>query len=244
MHSTAARIQKKLVFSDKICYDTTMEDVKKIVSQNIARLRKESGLTQAELAKQINYSDKAISRWEKGEVVPDLETIYALSEVLGVPVNTITEKAPETNPARDEASAMRQRILSQVFLLCEIWFVISVIYVYIKITRQTSIWQLFVWGVPASTLVLWFFTRKERGQDVLLFIYASVSVWSLITSVYLHLMDANPWYLFFTGLPLQGLLVIRYVFNYKQSLKPIRITRQRSKLQPEENSGPEDAEDC
>ncbi len=218
-----------------------MEDVKKIVSQNITRLRKDCGLTQAELAKRINYSDKAISRWEKGEVVPDLETIYALSEAFGVPVSLITEKAPETKPEKDEVSATRQRILSQIFLLCEIWFVICVIYVYIKITQQTSIWQLFIWGVPASTLALWFFTRKERS-GVLLFIYASIFVWSLITSVYLHLLDANPWYLFFTGLPLQGLLIIRYIFNYKQSLKPIRLSRQRHKPQPETSDDTEDAE--
>lgn len=199
-------------------------------------------MTQAELAKRINYSDKAISRWEKGEVVPDLETIYALSEAFGVPVSAITEKAPETNPTADKVPAIRQRILSQIFLLCEIWFVICVIYVYIKITRQTSIWQLFVWGVPASTLLLWLFTRKERS-DVLLFIYASIFVWSLITCVYLHLMEANPWYLFFAGLPLQGLLIIRYVFNYKQNLKPIRLPRQRRKPEPAAHSETHDAEE-
>ena len=64
-----------------------MENVKAIVSQNLLRLRKENNLTQAELAKRINYSDKAISRWEAGEVVPDLETIYALSEVFDVPIS-------------------------------------------------------------------------------------------------------------------------------------------------------------
>lgn len=218
-----------------------MEDVKKIVSQNIARLRKENALTQAELAKRINYSDKAISRWEKGEVVPDLETIYALSETFGVPVSAITEKQEETERSADEAPAVRQKILSQIFLLCEIWFVICVIYVYVKITRETSIWQLFVWGVPASAIVLWFFTRKEKA-DTLLFIYASIFVWSLITCVYLHLMDANPWYLFFAGLPLQGLLVIRYIFNYKQNLKRIRLRRDKNEPQPEEPSEAKEAE--
>lgn len=216
-----------------------MEDVKKIVSQNLVRLRKESNLTQAELAKRINYSDKAISRWEKGEVVPDLETIYALSETFGVPVSAITEKQAETERTEDETPAIRQKILSQIFLLCEIWFVICVIYVYVKITRETSIWQLFVWGVPASAIVLWFTTRKEKA-DVLLFIYASVFVWSFIACVYLHLLAANPWYLFFAGLPLQGLLVIRYIFNYKQNLKRIRIRHEKNEPQPEE---PDDAEE-
>ncbi|MBR0507439.1 MAG: helix-turn-helix transcriptional regulator [Clostridia bacterium] len=210
-----------------------MEDVKKIVSQNLVRLRKESNLTQAELAKRINYSDKAISRWEKGEVVPDLETIYALSEAFGVPVGAITEKQQETERTEEQTPVIRQRILSQIFLLCEIWFVICVIYVYINITKHTSIWQLFVWSVPASAIVLWFTTRREK-VDVLLFIYASVFVWSFITCVYLHLMASRPWYLFFAGLPLQGLLVIRYIFNYKQNLKRIRIRHEKNEPQPEE----------
>ncbi len=219
-----------------------MEDVKKIVSQNLVRLRKESNLTQAELAKRINYSDKAISRWEKGEVIPDLETIYALSETFGVPVSAITEKQAETERTEDETPAIRQKILSQIFLLCEIWFVVCVIYVYVKITRETSIWQLFVWGVPASAIVLWFFTRKDKKADVLLFVYASIFVWSLITCVYLHLLAANPWYLFFAGLPLQGLLVIRYIFNYKQNLKRIRLRREKSDPKPEEPSETDEAE--
>ncbi len=204
-----------------------MENVKAIVSQNLIRLRKESGLTQAELAKLINYSDKAISRWETGEVVPDLETLYAISEVFGVPVSSITEK-PSDGKERKQATSFSQKILSQIFLVCEIWFIICAVFVYLKISRETSIWQIFVWGVPATALVLWFFNRKEQ-INVLLFVYASVFVWSLITCVYLHLLDSNPWYLYFLGLPLQGLLIVRYIFNYKQNLKGIRLPGKKNK---------------
>ena len=204
-----------------------MEDVKAIVSNNLVRLRKASGLTQADLAKQINYSDKAISRWEKGEVIPDLETIYALSEVYHVPVSAITEKAPEKEEPEEPPSAVRQKVLSQIFLLCEVWFIISAVYVYLKLTRGTNLWQLFVWGVPASALAIWVFNRKERA-GLLLFITASVFTWSLITCVYLHLISSHPWYLYFIGLPLQGLILIRYLFNYRQNLKKkIRLPRRK-----------------
>lgn len=208
-------------------YNVGMENVKAIVSQNLIRLRKESGLTQAELAKQINYSDKAISRWETGEVVPDLETLYALSEVFGVSVSSITEK-PSEEKDRRQTTTLSRKILSQIFLVCEIWFIICAVFVYLKISRETSIWQIFVWGVPATALVLWFFNRKEQ-INVLLFVYASVFVWSLITCVYLHLLDSNPWYLYFLGLPLQGLLIVRYIFNYKQDLKKIRLPGKKNK---------------
>ena len=41
------------------------EELKSRVGANIARLRRERGLTQAELAERINYSDKAVSKWER-----------------------------------------------------------------------------------------------------------------------------------------------------------------------------------
>ncbi|MBR6019098.1 MAG: helix-turn-helix transcriptional regulator [Lachnospiraceae bacterium] len=205
-----------------------MENVKEIVSQNLLRLRKENNLTQAELARRINYSDKAISRWEAGEVVPDLETIYALSEVFDVPVSYITESRSKEG-ANDGRKVIGQKILSQIFLCCEIWLIVTVLFVYLKISRHTNLWQLFVWGVPCSMLVLWLYNRKER-TNVLLFIYSSIFVWSFTTCIYLHLIESNPWYMFFIGLPAQGLLVIRYLFNYKQNLKGIRLIK-RSKKQ-------------
>ena len=205
-----------------------MENVKEIVSQNLLRLRKENNLTQAELARRINYSDKAISRWEAGEVVPDLETIYALSEVFDVPVSYITESRSKEG-ANDGRKVIGQKILSQIFLCCEIWLIVTVLFVYLKISRHTNLWQLFVWGVPCSMLVLWLYNRKER-TNVLLFIYSTIFIWSFTTCIYLHLIESNPWYMFFIGLPAQGLLVIRYLFNYKQNLKGIRLIK-RSKKQ-------------
>ena len=206
-----------------------MENVKAIVSQNLLRLRKENNLTQAELARRINYSDKAISRWEAGEVVPDLETIYALSEVFDVPVSQITE-ARSKGADENRGKELGQKILSQIFLCCEIWLIFTVLFVYIKLTKQINVWQLFVWGVPSCMLVLWFFNRKEKA-NLLLFIYSTVFVWSFTTCIYLHLIDSNPWYMFFIGLPAQGLLIIRYLFNYKQNLRGIRLSRRTKKRQ-------------
>ena len=77
-------------------------------------------------------------------------------------------------------------------------------------------------------LVLWFFNRKEP-MNILLFIYSSIFVWSFTACIYLHLIDSHPWYIFFIGLPAQGLLVIRYIFNYKQNLKGIRLSKRKGK---------------
>ena len=205
-----------------------MENVKAIVSHNLLKLRKENNLTQAELAKRISYSDKAVSRWESGEVVPDLETIYALSEVFNVPVSQITEAHAEESAEENKKGCIGQKVLSQIFLCCEIWFILTALYVYLKLSYQSNVWQLFVWSVPACMIGLWLFNRKGN-LNILLFIYSSIFVWSFITCVYLHLADSNPWYIYFIGIPSQGLLVIRYIFNYKQNLRRLRIGKRSGK---------------
>ena len=65
------------------------EKLKKQIGINIANLRKRQGLTQAGLAEQVNYSDKAVSKWERGESVPDVLTLAHLAKLFGVSVNDL-----------------------------------------------------------------------------------------------------------------------------------------------------------
>ncbi|MBO4468385.1 MAG: helix-turn-helix transcriptional regulator, partial [Clostridia bacterium] len=63
--------------------------MKSTVSKNIATLRVQSGLTQLELAEKLNYSDKAVSKWERGESLPDITAFCEMSEIFGVSVDDI-----------------------------------------------------------------------------------------------------------------------------------------------------------
>lgn len=55
----------------------------------IFSLRKEKGLTQRELAEQVGVSDKAVSKWERGQGCPDVSLLGGLSRVLGVNIEQI-----------------------------------------------------------------------------------------------------------------------------------------------------------
>lgn len=50
----------------------------------LARMRKSQGLTQAELAQQLHVTDKAVSRWERGVGLPDINTLEPLADALGL----------------------------------------------------------------------------------------------------------------------------------------------------------------
>ena len=49
-----------------------MNDIKKIIGANISVLRQGHKMTQLDLAEKLNYTDKAVSKWERGDSVPDV----------------------------------------------------------------------------------------------------------------------------------------------------------------------------
>ena len=65
------------------------EKLKYQIGANIAAYRKRAGLTQAGLAEKLNYSDKAVSKWERGESVPDVLTLAMLAEQFQLTVNDL-----------------------------------------------------------------------------------------------------------------------------------------------------------
>ena len=68
-----------------------MADMYELLSDNLTRLRKSRGLTQADLANILKYSDKSVSKWETGETLPSLETLVHLSDFYGIPVEVYVE---------------------------------------------------------------------------------------------------------------------------------------------------------
>ena len=70
-----------------------------VLAQNLALYRKLHGFTQAQLADAIGYSDKSVSKWERGEGTPDIFLLLTLSEIYGVTVSELvgqTEKCKDT----------------------------------------------------------------------------------------------------------------------------------------------------
>ena len=55
----------------------------------IKTLRKENNMTQLELAKKLNCTDKAISRWETGKGLPDADMLLSLSAIFDISINEI-----------------------------------------------------------------------------------------------------------------------------------------------------------
>ena len=74
-----------------------MNELKVTIANNIANLRKLNGITQSDLAQKLNYSDKAVSKWERGESLPDICVLKQIADSFGVTVDYLLDEHAEKN---------------------------------------------------------------------------------------------------------------------------------------------------
>ncbi|MBO5287541.1 MAG: helix-turn-helix transcriptional regulator [Clostridia bacterium] len=189
-----------------------MKDVKTIVAKNLTMLRKNKGLTQAELAEKLNYSDKAISRWEHGETLPDINVLYDICCFYEITMNDLVDPDCEIEEVdQNEKNAKSYRIWlcalsgTMVWLCATVWFVCSMT------VFNNPYWVAFIWAIPASCMVV-MHMGKSIFNWVVKFILSSVNCWTLITAIYLHILVTfnNPsmWLIFVIGLPIQAIVFL------------------------------------
>lgn len=199
-----------------------MADVKSIVASNLTMLRKHRGLTQAELAAQFNYSDKAVCRWEHGDTLPDINILVALCEFYDITMNDLVD--PECtieSVERIERDTRMYHILLCVMLGAVVWLAATVWFLVSTTLYSDPYWLAFIWAIPLSSIIV-----MRSGRAILptlaKIILSSVFVWSVILGIFLHLLvvhGANVWMIFFIGLPLQVITMLwSKLRRYRQSI--------------------------
>ena len=174
--------------------------VKETLAKNLAELRKAKNLTQSELANKLNYSDKAISKWERGESVPDIDILYQLSQFYGVKIDAMLT---ENNILKKKGlSKVQERLIISLLSILVVWILATIIYVVVYLTTETRLWLTFIWAIPASAIVGLVF-NSIWGKNYLNPVISSVLLWTLFLSVVLTVKIENSGFLFFIAIPIQ-----------------------------------------
>lgn len=184
-----------------------MNDIKKIIASNIISLRKKHNMTQNELAEKLNYSDNAVSRWERGDVTPSVETLQQISEIFSVPLESLFKENVVTVLNNDEKKQKIAKLSVLLLFVMLIWFIVMVAYVYLDAIFHINMWLIFAWAVPISCLVLLPF-NESWGRTVYKFVILSVFTWTTLACLYLTFLEHNIWLIFIIGIPVQLALVI------------------------------------
>lgn len=182
-----------------------MEDLKVIVAKNLSELRKDAKLTQLELAEKLNYSDKAVSKWESGASLPDVTVLYEVAKLFGVTVDYLLSEDHKI-PVREmvkETLVSRRHFIITLMSTVLVWLIATATFVTLAILDVPGmLWLCFVWAVPVSaTVVLVLNSVWRRGRQNCIII--SILLWGLLASIYLTLLDQNIWLIFITGIPAQ-----------------------------------------
>lgn len=172
------------------------ERIRKIVAARLSAYRKRAGLTQVELAEKVNYSDKSVSKWERGDGLPDLLVLCKLAELYEIPVDEFLHEGPLKRPASEQ----RRRHWLIFLLSVGLTFLIAGIVFYIfTVLSIPYAWLSFVCAVVVSMILAVIFSHIW-AKTLLQCISVSALVWSLAVLIYLLL------YLFAAYLSGNGLL--------------------------------------
>ena len=192
-------------------YETNIsadQALKRLVADNITMYRKANGLTQIQLAEKLNYSDKAVSKWERGESLPDLYILMQIVDMFGITLNDLVTK--QEQPKKVSKSKLNHTIVTllSIGLVWLIAFIVSMDY------------MVFLYSLPVAFIVLIVFSKIAKSR---LWVYIAVT--GLIFSVPLAICVQLKWqynsaYLFLISGVLEVLTILW--FMRKINLKRVR----------------------
>ena len=195
-----------------------MEDLRKIIGKNLTELRKRRNLTQLELAEKFNYTDRAVSKWENGDTLPDVEILYNLCEFYGVTIDYLTHEENQQFKKKGAPLGLWNKIAITALISSFIWMVATVIMVYTIIKHDKNpLWEAYVWAVPVNALALIYFNHIYFHRRLTAFIAFSLVVWGVITAFFVSYHDPELWPIFLLGVPAQASLLIW--LNIRQNFK-------------------------
>lgn len=188
-------------------------DIKTTVASNLIALRKSKGLTQADVANALNYSDKSVSKWEHADSLPDISILSALADMYGVTLDYLTHEDAEEQLAYvngkhkpDRERQLTIEILAvTIILLCS---TVAFVYGYCFREVQYVFWQAYLWAIPASSILLLYFNRVWHKNILASIILKSILLWSLLLCIYLQFFDYKLWMIFIIGVPIEAIFIL------------------------------------
>ena len=165
-----------------------MENIKNIIAKNISTLRQMNNMTQTELGEKLNYSDKTISKWERGESTPDISVLVEIASMFGVTLDSLVRSEnmkTAVNECKSEEVKYNRRVIAYIsesvgFFVAILAFIITTLI----IQKTTFQWLYIVYSVPVVLVVklvfntIWFNPRRN-------YLIVSALMWSVLSGIHI-----------------------------------------------------------
>ncbi len=218
-------------------------EFKKVVSENLVKFRRESGLTQLDIAKKLNYSDKAVSKWERGEAIPDAFVLKQLSEIYNISVDELLCKKEDKKriPFSLKRAFKNKHFIINCLACGLAWLVACIVFVALSYTSiRDSAYLAFIYALPVGAIANLVLTTIWSPKWVS-GIFATIVLWTGFLAVYLTVRIDKFWLIFIIAIPIQVLIVLWY-FLIKETKKIKKHMKQIDKKEIENQIKNEDIE--
>ena len=193
-----------------------MDELKLIFASNLIRLRTAAGMTQAELGEQLNYSDKSISKWERGEAIPDAAVLKRMSEIFGVTVDYLLNEHDAWQPGPEPAACDRSHHSIILVALMGIVTLAVLVFVVLWLWLGAVEWIVFACFVPAAVITYLVLNSVLFGGRGNLYVVLGL-VASIFAVGYLVLLrfGMNFWQLFLILIPAEAVVYFSFHIRAK-----------------------------
>lgn len=190
----------------------TEEEIKNNFSKNLVTLRKSKRLTQLALAEKLNYSDKAVSKWEVGSVLPDVDTMVGIADFFGVTVNDLIYEKKR----RIDIGFFKSHIFTTLVAMCAVFFLASIIFCILGPGLHIlGSWLAFIYAIPVSSILFVVFSALWFGRKWL-YLAVTILFWGVLLTIYLTIIlyGYNLWFLFIVGVFGQIVVTFSFMISY------------------------------
>ena len=211
-------------------------NTKEIISKNILGLRKKNHMTQQDLAEKLYYSDKAISKWERGESLPDAEMLANIAKLFNVDINYlfVDHNYSELTIEEELKLKKRSRTIKIIFALTVSAIILSLFEIIIASFVPTINDAHYLVGallfiVPTIEIIILIVSiilDREKYTRLLL----SLTVWSLAIAFYYFFIDMNLIYIYAIAIVAQITIIVFPRIDYFIEKSVSKDNKKNSKL--------------
>lgn len=193
-----------------------METRKMHFTDNLIRLRKQHGYTQQSLADKLSYSDKAVSKWERGESLPDVQTIGEIAFLFHLTLDELLYNEPEYIEKISKQREQKPYLIKLSFLIVStVWLLAIFVFVILFLVLQVrdKLWLTFISALPASMIVFLIFAIISKRKLLILFFVGCLTI-SISLLSFLIIVHPYDWLLFLLPIPI--LAVVGFALPYRR----------------------------
>lgn len=172
-----------------------MDELKATIAKNLVELRNKAHLTQLQLAEMLNYSDKAVSKWERGEAIPDIRVLIQLSELYGVSVDDLVKGTEVAAVAKPKRKIISKRAFITLMSVILVWFIATGAFatLYFITPIANYAWIVFLVAPLPTGIVLTVFAVMW-GNRVTKALSSSLILWACVVLVHVCVLKFAPYY--------------------------------------------------